>query len=143
SAGRRAPRHRRPRRRGRGARVLRPAAPGRRPLSAPARRGRGSGLLMAMDFKQGWALLRMALDRASLYLPIILMGALALGTYWLVRNAPRLVQPAAKEAPVHEPDFFMRDFTVKNFLGTGQLRSEMTGTEGRHYPDTDTLEVDQ
>ncbi len=98
---------------------------------------------MAMDFKQGWALLRMALDRASLYLPIILMGALALGTYWLVRNAPRLVQPAAKEAPVHEPDFFMRDFTVKNFLGTGQLRSEMTGTEGRHYPDTDTLEVDQ
>ena len=27
-------------------------------------------------------------DRISIYLPIILMGVLALGTYWLVRNTP-------------------------------------------------------
>ena len=90
-----------------------------------------------------WTRLRQGLDRASLYLPIILTGALALGTYWLVRNAPRLVQPTAKQAPTHEPDFFMRDFTVKNFLPDGSLRSELSGKEGRHYPDTDTLEVDQ
>ncbi|MDA7418524.1 LPS export ABC transporter periplasmic protein LptC [Xenophilus arseniciresistens] len=86
---------------------------------------------------------RLALDRLSLYLPIILTGALALGTYWLVRNAPRLADPTVAAAPTHEPDFFMRDFTVKNFLPSGSLRSELTGKEGRHYPDTDTLEVDQ
>lgn len=86
---------------------------------------------------------RHALDRLSLYLPVILTGALALGTYWLVRNAPRLAEPVAAQAPTHEPDFFMRDFTVKNFLPSGSLRSELTGKEGRHYPDTDTLEVDQ
>ncbi|MDI3381839.1 LPS export ABC transporter periplasmic protein LptC [Xenophilus aerolatus] len=91
----------------------------------------------------GVARLRQGLDRASLYLPIILTGALALGTYWLVRNAPRLVQPTARQAPTHEPDFFMRGFTVKNFLPNGELRSELSGNEGRHYPDTDTLEVDQ
>ena len=90
-----------------------------------------------------WTRLRQGLDRASLYLPIILTGALALGTYWLVRNAPRLVQPTAKQAPTHEPDFFMRDFTVKNFLPDGSLRSELSGKEGRHYPDNDTLEVDE
>ena len=30
--------------------------------------------------------LRDALDRGSLYLPVVLMALLALGTYWLVRN---------------------------------------------------------
>ena len=32
--------------------------------------------------QQGW-------ERLSLYLPVLLMGLLALGTWWLVRNAPR------------------------------------------------------
>lgn len=88
------------------------------------------------------ALLRTGLDRASLYLPIIVAGLLALGTYWLVRNAPRLLEPTVQEAPTHEPDFFMRDFTVKNFLPTGDLRTELRGKEGRHFPDTETMEVD-
>ena len=88
-------------------------------------------------------MLRRSLDRATLYLPIILTAALALGTYWLVRNAPRLLEPTTKEAPVHEPDYFMRGFVIKNFLPNGELRSELAGKEGRHYPDNDTLEVDQ
>ena len=86
--------------------------------------------------------LHTGLDRATLYLPIILTAALALGTYWLVRNAPKLLEPTAKAAPTHEPDFFMRGFVVKNFLPGGELRSELFGKEGRHFPDTDTLEVD-
>ena len=32
-------------------------------------------------------------DQISIYLPILLMGALALGTYWLVRNSPVLSVP--------------------------------------------------
>jgi lipopolysaccharide export system protein LptC len=89
------------------------------------------------------SLLRDGFDRLTIYLPIILTAALALGTYWLVRNAPRLLEPSAKEAPTHEPDFFMRGFVIKNFLPNGELRSELFGKEGRHYPDTDTMEVDQ
>jgi len=90
-----------------------------------------------------FGLLRRGIDRVSLYLPIIVAGALALGTYWLVRNAPRLAVPVPKEAPTHDPDYFMRDFVVKNFLPNGELRSEIAGTEGRHYADSDTIEVDQ
>jgi lipopolysaccharide export system protein LptC len=90
-----------------------------------------------------WPLVRQSLDRLTIYLPIILTAALALGTYWLVHNAPAILGPAPKEAPTHEPDYFMRGFSVKNFLPNGQLRSELFGKEGRHYPDTDTLEVDQ
>ena len=88
-------------------------------------------------------LLRDALDRVTIYLPVILTALLALGTYWLVRNAPKLLEPTVKEAPTHDPDYFMRGFVVKNFLPSGDLRSELFGTEGRHYPDNDTMEVDQ
>jgi lipopolysaccharide export system protein LptC len=90
-----------------------------------------------------WHLLRDGFDRVTLYLPLILTAALAFGTYWLVRNAPELPDLVAKEAPTHEPDFFMRGFVVKSFLPNGDLRSELFGKEGRHYPDNDTLEVDE
>lgn len=83
-----------------------------------------------------------AFDRLSLYLPIILTGLLALGTYWLVRNAPELIRPRAVAPVSHDPDFFMRNFTVRSFLPDGMLRTEISGREGRHYPDTDTMEVD-
>jgi lipopolysaccharide export system protein LptC len=88
-------------------------------------------------------MVRDALDRTTLYLPVILTALLALGTYWLARNAPKLLEPTVARPVTHEPDYFMRDFVVKNFLPTGELRSELFGKEGRHYPDNDTLEVDQ
>ncbi|PLC05462.1 LPS export ABC transporter periplasmic protein LptC [Variovorax sp. RO1] len=93
--------------------------------------------------RRAWNLTRDVLDRSTIYLPIILMFGVALGTYWLVRNAPKLLEPTVKAAPTHEPDYFMRDFVIKNFLPNGDLRSELHGVEGRHYPDTDTIEVDQ
>jgi lipopolysaccharide export system protein LptC len=95
------------------------------------------------NLKSAWGRVRDVLDRATIYLPIILTAAVALGTYWLVRNAPKLLEPVAKVAPTHEPDYFMRDFVIKNFLPNGDLRSELHGTEGRHFPDTDTMEVDK
>ncbi len=87
--------------------------------------------------------LRQGLDRVTIYLPVILTAALALGTYWLVRNAPRLTQPERAPAVRHDPDYFMRGFVIKSFLPDGALRSELAGQEGRHYPDNDTIEVDQ
>ena len=82
-------------------------------------------------------------DQVSIYLPIVLMGALALGTYWLVRNSPVFSTQEAARAAKHEVDYFMRKFTIKSFGETGQLKSRIDGVEGRHYPDSDTLEIDQ
>ena len=82
-------------------------------------------------------------DRVSLYLPVLLMGLLALGSFWLVRNAPKLQAPQAERPARHEPDYYMKDFSVKTFDGTGRLQSDVQGTLARHYPDTDTLEIDQ
>lgn len=88
-------------------------------------------------------LLHLAWDRLSLYLPVILMGVLALGTYWLVRSTPLLLLVPEPAAPArHEPDYFMRQFSIKTFDATGRLNSEVLGNDARHYPDTDTLEID-
>ena len=89
------------------------------------------------------SLLRVAWDRLSLYLPILLMGVLALGTYWLVRSAPVFLPAEAERAATHDPDYFMKNFSVKTFDATGRLKSEVTGADARHFPDTDTLEIDQ
>ncbi|MBC7434984.1 MAG: LPS export ABC transporter periplasmic protein LptC [Bdellovibrionales bacterium] len=71
------------------------------------------------------------------------MGILALGTYWLASNTPIFSSPEAARAVRHDPDYFMRRFEVKTFDAAGKLKSEVIGIEGRHYPDTDTLEIDK
>ena len=91
---------------------------------------------MIRVIRQGW-------DQLSIYLPVLLMGLLALGTWWLVRNAPMPQLPAIDRPVKHQPDYFMKNFSVKSFDATGRLQSEVQGTEARHYPDTDTLEIDK
>jgi lipopolysaccharide export system protein LptC len=86
--------------------------------------------------------LRQTWDRLAVYFPIFLMALMAMSTYWLVRNTPLLAEVELEAAPRHVPDYFMRDFSVRVFGADGKLKSEILGVEGRHYPDTDTLEID-
>ncbi len=82
-------------------------------------------------------------DRTAIYMPLLLMGALALGTYWLVRNTPIFIAPQAVREVRHEVDYFMHKFTIKTFDEGGKLKSEIYGMEARHFTDTDILEIDQ
>jgi lipopolysaccharide export system protein LptC len=89
-----------------------------------------------------WLLIRRLADQLAIYLPVLLMGALALGSYWLVRNAP-VDKVAAADRPVnHEADYFLRKFSVKTFTAQGKLKNELFGGQARHFADTDTIEVD-
>ena len=90
-----------------------------------------------------WMRIRQIWDRFSVYLPIMLMGLMALATYWLVRNTPSVTDVALVAEPHHAPDYFMQDFSLKIFDQHGRLKSEMVGRQGRHFPDTDTLEIEQ
>lgn len=87
--------------------------------------------------------LRQFADLLSIYLPVLLMGLLALGTYWLVHTTPALRAERVAVAPRHEPDYFMRGFALTSYDLTGRIKSEIRGEELRHYPDTDTIEIDR
>lgn len=90
---------------------------------------------MIQALRRGW-------DALSIYLPVILMALAALGTWRLMRLAPLPQAPEQQRAARHEPDYFMRGFSVRTFDANGRLQSEIVGREARHYPDTDTIEID-
>lgn len=99
------------------------------PVSPPQRR-------QALHLSRLW-------DQASIYLPVLLMGTLALGSYWAIQNTPT-AKVAPPDAPLgQDPDYFMRDFAVRSYGPQGVFKSEVRGTEARHYPGPNTLEVDQ
>lgn len=82
-------------------------------------------------------------DRLSIYLPILLMGGLALGSYWVVRLAPIPSTPAAAPLVSQHPDYFMQDFAVRTFGANGQLQQELQGTQAQHFPASGQLNVQQ
>ena len=81
-------------------------------------------------------------DGASAYLPLLLMALLALGTWWLVKNTPLFESERAPAPLRHEPDYTMTQFIVQRFAADGSMRVQIEGDLMRHYPDTDTLEID-
>jgi lipopolysaccharide export system protein LptC len=81
-------------------------------------------------------------EAISSYLPLLLMSVLALGTWWLVKNTPVVVAPTPAGPLRHEPDYQMSQFMVQRFGHDGALRAQIEGDMLRHYPDTDTLEID-
>jgi lipopolysaccharide export system protein LptC len=85
---------------------------------------------------------REAWDRFLLYLPLVCMAVLALGSYWMVRSASPIAEPVVPQVQSHEPDYFMKGFAVKTFDASGRMRSEVLGDKVRHYPDTQWLEID-
>ena len=93
---------------------------------------------MALRAPWAWRVI----DTASAYLPLLLMAALALGTWWLVKNTP-LFDNDRELAPLrHEPDYTMNQFMVQRFAANGAMKVQIEGDVMRHYPDTDTLEID-
>jgi lipopolysaccharide export system protein LptC len=80
-------------------------------------------------------------DWLSAWLPVLCMGFFALGTFWLVRSAPVVLVAPPAAPPGHDPDYFMRQFAVRQFDAQGRMTSELFGTEGQHHPDIDKLVV--
>lgn len=83
-----------------------------------------------------------AWERFLLYLPLMVMGTLALGTYWLVRSTPVPDVAQAERVRGHEPDYFMHGFSIKTYDAKGRMRSEVQGDVARHYPDTKWIEIE-
>jgi lipopolysaccharide export system protein LptC len=82
------------------------------------------------------------LDALSSYLPMLLMAMLALGSWWLVKNTPLPEVARGVQLPRHEPDYAMRQFSIQRFAPDGPLRALVEGEALRHFPDTDTFEIE-
>ncbi|ARU03310.1 LPS export ABC transporter periplasmic protein LptC [Comamonas serinivorans] len=91
-----------------------------------------------------WRNLRdQATSQLGIYLPVLVMALIALGSWWLLRNAPSYDMAAPPKVVRHEPDYFMRDFEVQQYSAAGQLNNQLQGREMLHYPDTDSFTIDQ
>ena len=103
------------------------------PRASPAAALRGAG----RSLRGFW-------ERVILYLPVLLMGLLALFTFWMIQRSPGWIEPPQPRKPVgHEVDFYMRGAMVKSYDRQARLQSEIAGREIRHYGDDPTLQVDQ
>jgi lipopolysaccharide export system protein LptC len=76
------------------------------------------------------------------YLPLLLMGLLALATWWLVKSTPG-PEPVRTTGPASgEPDYTMNGFSVERFDDRGRLQARLEGRQLRHFPEVDRIEVD-
>lgn len=88
-------------------------------------------------------LLHKAWDRLSLYLPLLVMLLLALGSWWLVRSMPDLWTPPKEKVVRKDPDYHLQQFVVRVFDAQGRLVREVMGEDSHHYPDTDELHIEK
>ncbi len=86
--------------------------------------------------------LQVLIDRISLLMPVILMGLLALGSYWLYQNTPIAKENKKKVLVSSEPDYFLNTFATRQYdAKTNLLKSEIIGEIANHYPDRNELEI--
>lgn len=89
-----------------------------------------------------WHMNRFALlERLLGALPVVLLGALALGSYWLYQQTPSVKANKSASVTQAEPDYFLKQFATRQFLETGQIKSEIYGEMAFHFPVTDELDI--
>ena len=88
-----------------------------------------------------WMRLRRTLDRLTIYLPLILFGLLALGSWWLVRSMPELLPPGVDRQLRQDPDYQLEKFTVKSFDASGRMTRELSGQSATHFPARQELHI--
>lgn len=81
-------------------------------------------------------------DGLSSSLPLVLMGLLAAGTWWLVRHTPQPDAPRRAAAPTHEVDYQMSRFEARRYGSDGTQRAVVAGDVMRHYADDGSVEID-
>ncbi|MDP4301130.1 LPS export ABC transporter periplasmic protein LptC [Leptothrix discophora] len=76
------------------------------------------------------------------YLPVLLLGAIAAATGWLVRQTPSGDEAPSVAIAASEPDYEMRGFSVQHYTRTGPAQGVIEGDRVRHFPATDQLVID-
>lgn len=75
-------------------------------------------------------------------LPLLVVGALAAYTWWLVQSTPGAGGAPRREAPLTAPDYVLNGATVERVDAQGQRVSLLRGQAMSHFADGDRLLVD-
>jgi len=79
-------------------------------------------------------------SRISNLFPLVLMLALAAGSFWLERavQAPQLDHSGRMR---HDPDFVAEDFNITQMNAAGKPEYVLSATRMTHYPDNDSTDI--
>ena len=106
----------------------------------PISLGPASGAVARPRVRMPWHL--RARDVLSAYLPLLVMGLLALASWWLVKNSPRLGVVAEERPAGSDPDYTMNQFALERFDATGRLKLRIEGARMKHFPASDRIEIE-
>ena len=80
-------------------------------------------------------------SRVSVWLPLVLLGALAALTFWLndIVQSSRVAPPGP---PRHDPDFIVGDFKARQLAIDGSLHYTLAARKMLHYADDDATRLE-
>ena len=75
-------------------------------------------------------------------MPLILMGALTLTTFWLVKKNTPPEKSAVERVRLHEPDYTITNGTLSALNELGLTKYRVLGKEVIHYDDDASIDID-
>ena len=88
-----------------------------------------------------WHKLRLG-QRLQALLPVLLLGTLALFTYWLVRNSPIMAEEEKSRVANVKPNAYFHQFRLISFDLRGEWEMQATGTRATHRADLERYDIE-
>ena len=86
--------------------------------------------------------IKLGIGRTLLRLmPLILMGALTLATFWLVRKNTPPEKSALERVRLHEPDYIINDGALSALNELGNTKYRILGKKVTHYDDDASIDI--
>ena len=76
-------------------------------------------------------------------MPLILMGALTLVTFWLVKKNTPSELSSPERIRIHEPDYTLVNGTVSALNEAGTTKYRLLGRKIAHYDDDASIDIDE
>lgn len=87
--------------------------------------------------------IKLSIGRTLLRLmPLILMGALTLMTFWLVQKNTPPESSTLERVRLHEPDYIIKDGTLSALNELGATKYRILGNKVTHYDDDASIDID-
>lgn len=75
-------------------------------------------------------------------MPLILMGALTLSTFWLVKKNTPVEKSAVERVRLHEPDYTITNGTLSALNEFGNTKYRVLGKKVIHYDDDASIDIE-